>query len=77
MSFGICYSTCVCFPTNIIIQKCQIIVLVPVNEETVNTLRYRLNAMKGIMGDDDPKALAARKKAAKKRAGNFTNLPSR
>jgi len=48
-----------------------ITVLVPVTEETVNTLRYRLNAMKGIMGNDnDPKALAARKKAAKKRAGN-------
>ncbi len=41
---------------------------VPVNEETVNNLRYRLNAMKDIMGDDnDPKALAQRKKAAKKR----------
>ncbi len=41
---------------------------VPVNEETVNSLRYRLNAMKDIMGDDnDPKALAARKKAAKRR----------
>ncbi len=41
----------------------------PITEESVNNLRHRLNAMKDILGDDDPKALAARKKAAKKRAG--------
>ena len=43
---------------------------VPVTEESVNTLRHRLNAMKGILEDEDPKSVAARKKAARKRAGN-------
>ena len=45
-------------------------IAVPVTEESVNTLRHRLNAMKGILEDEDPKSVSARKKAARKRAGN-------
>ncbi len=44
---------------------------VPVTEESVNTLRHRLNAMKGILDDEDPKSVSARKKAARKRAGRI------
>jgi hypothetical protein len=47
---------------------------VPVTEESVNTLRHRLNTMKGIMDDEDPKSVAARKKAARKRAGLYVGI---